>query len=57
MTATDNMNLVSIQVKALHSSYITLMLINSFPAGDNFCCLLTAFVNSLDPDQAQQNVG
>ena len=57
MTATDNMNLVSIQVKALHSSYITLMLINSFPASDNFCCLLTAFVNSLDPDQAQQNVG
>ena len=31
--------------------------INSFPASGNFCRLLINFVNSLDPDQAQQNVG
>ena len=30
---------------------------NSFPASDDFCRLLITFVNSLDPDQAEQNVG
>ena len=25
--------------------------INSFLAGDNYCCLLITFANSLDPDQ------
>ena len=27
------------------------------PASGNFCHLLIAFANSLDPDQAQQNIG
>ena len=30
---------------------------NSFPASGNFCRLLITFANSLDPDQARQNVG
>ena len=30
---------------------------NSLPAGGNFCHLLITFANSLDPDQAQQNIG
>ena len=30
---------------------------NSFPANGNFCHLLISFANSLDPDQARQNVG
>ena len=29
---------------------------NSLPASDNFCHLLITFANSLDPDQARQNV-
>ena len=29
----------------------------SLPTRGDFCCLLIAFANSLDPDQAQQNVG
>ena len=29
---------------------------NSLPAGGNFCHLLITFANSLDPDQARQNV-
>ena len=32
-------------------------MINSFPASGNFCSLLIKSANSLDPDQAQQNVG
>ena len=28
-----------------------------FLANGNFCCLLTTFANSLDPDQDRQNVG
>ena len=28
----------------------------SLHASDDFCCLLINFANSLDPDQAQQNV-
>ena len=31
----------------------TCRLINSFPASGDFCCLLTTFANSLDPDQAR----
>ena len=31
--------------------------LNSFPASGNFCHLLLTFASSLDPDQAQQNVG
>ena len=27
-----------------------------FLASDDFCCLLITFANSLDPDQAQQNI-
>ena len=30
---------------------------NSFPVSGNFCRLLITFANSLDPDQARQNVG
>ena len=30
---------------------------NSLPARDDFCGLLITFANSLDPDQARQNVG
>ena len=30
---------------------------DSFPASGNFCRLLIIFSNSLDPDQARQNVG
>ena len=30
---------------------------NFLPTSDDICCLLITFANSLDPDQAQQNVG
>ena len=30
--------------------------LNSLPAGYMLCYLLITFVNSLDPDQAQQNI-
>ena len=40
--------------KVLGSSYSVL---NSLPASGNFCNLLITFANSLDPDQARQNVG
>ena len=30
---------------------------NSSAARGDFCCLLITFANSLDPDQARQNVG
>ena len=30
---------------------------NSLPASGDFCHLLIIFANSLDPDQARQNVG
>ena len=33
------------------------ILLNSFPASVGFCRLLITFANSLDPDQARQNVG
>ena len=29
----------------------------TLPASGEFCCLLITFANSLDPDQARQNVG
>ena len=32
-------------------------MLNSFPASGDFCRLQITFANSLDPDQAQQNVG
>ena len=32
-------------------------ILNSFPASGDFCRLLIIFENSLDPDQARQNVG
>ena len=34
-----------------------LLVFNSFLASGDFCCLLINFANSLDPDQARQNVG
>ena len=30
---------------------------NSLSARGDFCCLLISFANSMDPDQARQNVG
>ena len=36
------------------TSYFVL---NSLPASVDFCCLLITFANSLEPDQARQNVG
>ena len=33
------------------------LVFNLLPARVNFCCLLITFANSLDPDQARQNVG
>ena len=42
----------------LHSkSFLKGANLNSFPASGDFCPLLITFANSLDPDQAQQNVG
>ena len=35
----------------------SLSVFNSLPASDNFCHLLITFANSMDPDQARQNVG
>ena len=31
--------------------------VHYFPTSGDFCCLLIIFANSLDPDQARQNVG
>ena len=39
--------------KVASTSYFVL---NSLPASVDFCCLLITFANSLDPDQARQNV-
>ena len=36
---------------------LCLLLFNSFLASGNFCHPLITFANSLDPDQARQNVG
>ena len=36
--------------------YIKMFVFNSFPASGDFCCLLIIFVNSLNTDQARQNV-
>ena len=35
----------------------SLKAVDSFPASGKFCHLLIIFANSLDPDQAPQNVG
>ena len=35
----------------------TCSVFNSFPSRGDLCHLLITFANSLDPDQAQQNVG
>ena len=37
--------------------YQEVVLYLTLPASGNFCHLLITFANSLDPDQAQQNVG
>ena len=37
--------------------FIKKLFYNSLPASGNFCNLLITFVNSLDSDQAQQNIG
>ena len=36
---------------------MNLIKFNSLPAIGSFCHLLITFASSLDPDQAQQNVG
>ena len=40
--------------KVISTSCLVLI---SYPARDDFCCLLITFANSLDPNQARQNVG
>ena len=37
--------------------YTIVLDLNSFPARGELCRLLMIFANSLDPDQARQNVG
>ena len=39
----------------LHSTSVFLSL--TLPVSGEFCCMLISFANSLDPDQARQNVG
>ena len=43
--------------KVLKVNPPTLACLNSFPASGDFCRLLITFANSLDPDQARQNIG
>ena len=38
-------------------SFISIAIFISFHASGDFCRLLLTFANSLDPDQARQNVG
>ena len=42
-----------------HTGKVTMAtnLLHSLPASSKFCCLLITFANSLDPDQARENVG
>ena len=65
---TENFNFTGFILTLLHKLWNTMLylinqnilgpyVINSFPASGDFCCLLITFANSLDPDQAQQNVG
>ena len=39
------------------SNHMTCYMFNSLPTSGNFCCLLITFANSLDPNQARQNIG
>ena len=43
--------------KLCYPIYIFELLFYFFSTSVNFCCLLISFTNSLDPDQARQNVG
>ena len=45
------------QTKYTEAASHTASSFNSFPASGDFCRLLITFANSLDPDQARQNVG
>ena len=45
-----------VMIIVLHLTSLS-TLFNSFSASGNFCHLLITFANSLDPDQARQNVG
>ena len=47
--STRNLNVLEWSVKVID--------INSLPASGNSCCLLITFANSLDADQAGQNIG
>ena len=46
-----------IQGIQFHFVIMSAFQLNSLPASDIFCRLLITFANSLDPDQARQNVG
>ena len=48
------MNVLELRMPIPHFSIVKF---NSVPSSDVFCRLLITFANSLDPDQAQQNVG
>ena len=43
--------------KRNYFNFELLTILNSLPASGKFCRLLIIFANSLDPDQARQNVG
>ena len=40
-----------------NESRFIVCVVNSFPASGDYCHLPLTFENSLDPDQARQNVG
>ena len=54
---TSHLDLRCLQNLFLWSVELKGITFNSFPASGNFCCLLITFANSLDPDQAQKNIG
>ena len=43
--------------KYRYTETASVIMINSFLASDDFCRLLVAYANSLDPDQDRHNVG
>ena len=47
----------SITAEDSASKFTQLLKVNCLAASSHFCCLLTNFANSLDPDQARQFVG
>ena len=51
------MKLTSAKVLAKKVVSTSCFVFNSLPPRGDCCCLLITFANSLDPDQARQNVG